>query len=358
MKNIEIKSITFGTLYKKEDKLCNNVEITLKNNPYAKIKDFPSRFYAVKGNKEVGGIDIFQMTVVADREEYIANCGSGLSVSQEERGQGIGKKLAICRLNASPDQISIGSGLSDMSYPLYKKIGCHFFYSPRMGLFINPRKIVHGYLGKLSVAVSPIIKFIMLLLALPMSRRNYYIKRKYRIYKLTKAGDDIEKIVTDDSCRFCEKHTKEWFNWTLKYGFSTEENEKNYLYAIKDKENQIEAFFMFKARIKNGITSRHINNVQVISLIEWGIKKDSSITEKDIVASFSDVAKKKGADIIEVSFLSPRLMKSLTRMGFVKMLDGRIMLYAGENSPLRQHEGWNEEKNWRLRPACSDYGFC
>lgn len=38
--------------------------------------------------------------------------------------------------------------------------------------------------------------------------------------------------------------------------------------------------------------------------------------------------------------------------------DGRIMLYTGENSPLRQHEGWDEEKNWRLRPACSDYGFC
>lgn len=358
MNDIEIKSVSFGTLCNKDDKQCTATEITLKNNPYANIKDYPTRFCALKGEKQVGAVNIFPTIVVADNEEYNANCGSGLSVSKEVRGKGIGKRLAICRMNASPDNISIGAGLSSMSYPLYKKLGCLFFHSPRLGLFVNPRKILQSYFGCWSILINPIVSLIISILTLSLYSRNSYIKEKYNICKLAKANNEIEEIVENDNHRFCEKHSKEWFNWHINYNFSTKEYDRNFLYAIKNQHNEIEAFFMFKARIKDNVTTRHINNVQVISLIEWGIKNGSAITEKDIVASFLDTAKKMKADIVEVSFLSSELMKQLKRIGFIKILDGRIMLYAGDKSPLRQHKGWDKKENWRLRPAYSDYGFC
>lgn len=359
MKEITIKSHNFSILCEKPDDKCNGVEITLKNNPYAYIKDVPSKFYAVKqDNTVVGSIYIYPIIVTADKKEYIANCASTLYVSKEERGKGIGKELAICRMNASPDRISIGAGLSNMSYPLYKKLGCTFFYSKRMGLIVKSGKILKGYIGWLSVILGPIMNFFMSLLAFSLHFKNLKLRNKYVVSKLNEATAEIEEIVKEDKSRFQEKHTKEWFNWLLNYNFLTHESDKNYLYTIRNKQGFIEAFFMFKKRIKDDITSKHINNVCVISLIEWGIKRNSSLTEKDIVACFSKEARKLEADIVEVSFLANDFMKSLKRSGFINMMDARIVLYAGDSSPLRNHSGWNEGKNWRLRPAYSDYGFC
>ena len=358
MEEVKIKSLDFKSLYEKDEKMCDAVEKTLKHNPFAHIQDIPVEYYAEKQGKKVGSITIFPILVTADGKDYVANAGSGLFVSNEERGKGIGKKLAICRMNSSQDQISIGAGLSNMSYPLYKKLGCTFFISPRMGLVVNSKKIVHAFIGKLSVIVAPIINFFLFLISLPLYFKNKRIKNRYTICELDKACSEIENIVNEDEARFQEKHTKEWFDWLLNYNFKQNDIERNQLFAIKDRNGAIEAFFMFKTRIKKNIISSKTKDIRITSRIEWGIKIGSGLTEKDLVASFCDIAKKSNADIIEVSFLPKNTMRFLKKMGFIKMLDGRIMLYVGDESPLIKHEGWKREENWRLRPAYSDYGFC
>ena len=358
MEEIKIRSIDFKSLYEKDDKICDAVEKTLKHNPFAHIQDLPVEYYAEKQDKKVGSITIFPVLLTADGKDYVANAGSNLFVSNEERGKGIGKKLAICRMNASSDKISIGAGLSNMSYPLYKKLGCTFFISPRMGLIVNSKKIVHGFIGNLSTIAAPIIDFFFFLFSLPLYFKNKRLKNKYTICELDKACSEIEKIVYEDKARFQEKHTKEWFNWLLNYNFMQNDIERNQLFAIKDRNGEIEAFFMFKTRIKNKIISSKTRDIRITSLIEWGIKSSSSLTEKDIVASFCDIARKQKTDIVEISFIPKDITESLRRNGFIKMLDGRIMLYSIEDSPIRKHEGWDKEENWRLRPAYSDYGFC
>ena len=358
MEEIKIKSLDFKSLCEKDDKMCDSVEKTLKNNPFAHIQDIPVEYYAEKQGKKVGSITIFPILVTADGNDYVANAGSGLFVSNEERGKGIGKKLAICRMNASCDKISIGAGLSNMSYPLYKKLGCTFFISPRMGLIVNSKKIVHGFIGSLSTIVAPIINFFIFIISLPLYFKNKRIKNRYTICELDKACSEIENIVNEDKARFQEKHTKEWFDWLLNYNFMQNDIERNQLFAIKDRNGAIEAFFMFKTRIKSNIISNKTKDIRITSLIEWGIKSGSSLTEKDIVASFCNIARKQKTDIAEISFIPRILQNPLKRNGFIKMLDGRIMLHSIEDSPIRKHDGWDKEENWRLRPAYSDYGFC
>ena len=356
MRDIEIKSLDNKTLYNKDEKSCNAVERTIKDNPFAHLHDIPVEYYAEIQGCKVGTIKVFPMLVSAQGKNYIANCASGLSVSKEHRGKGIGTKLAKSRISSSPDNISIGAGLSEMSYPLYKKLGCHFFYSPRLGLLVNSHKFVKSFVGRMSAIIAPIVNLSISILSLPLLIRGLKLKKRYQVCKLEKACKEIEDIVNKDKKCFQEKHNVEWFNWVLSHSFTDNEAEKNHLYAIKNHKGEIEAFFMHKVRIKNNI--RNIKNVRVTSLIEWGIEENSRLNEKDIVAAFSAVARKQEADIIEVSFLSSSVMKSLKRMGFIKMLDGRIMLYVGEDSPLRKYDGWEKEENWRLRPAYSDYGFC
>ncbi len=331
----------------------NSKEATLIKNPFRDIKIIPDQIYATYNGEIVGSVYVFPILIKTNNNIIIGNGGSTLFVNKEKRGLGIGKKLAYERLNISPNKVSILAGLSSMSYPLYTKLGCKFFYSKRIGYINNSGPILTAKFGKYSKHIIPhLVNFLLRLFYFPYSLSYKKLSKKYNVIKVNNASERIEEIATN-SLLFQELHTKEWFNWHINNTFFNTNQDYQALYEVHDENAKTIAFFMVKIRTKE------INNnkIKIISLIEWGIAKESSLSEKDIIILLIHEMKKLNPDIIEVSFLDKNLMKHLEKTGFFFLKEARIGIYVGEDSPLRKYSGFNIDSNWRLRPAYSDYGL-
>lgn len=356
MDELEIKKFYIDDL--KEGRIETSVlrKNTFLSNPFKELENMPLLYQAYYNEKAVGMVFTYPSAILIDREIHLCNSGSLLCVDANYRGLGIGKKLGLCRLNSASTGISVAAGLTPMSFPLYKKLGCNMFESPRLGLVINSQPVLKALLPSIfSSLLWPFINICLLLLRLPLSY-TYRKLSNYDVSELEQATYEIEDIVSEDNHRFSELHNKEWFDWQLNNTFDENPIAKQKLYEIK-MNNVVVGFFMIKIRIKDNVTAHKFRNLKVVSLVEWGVSNKSQLTEFELVVLAIKKMILHQADLIELSFLSKNLMKKLRRYGFIKMFEGNIGIYISDNNPIKQVDGIFDETNWRLRPAYSDCAF-
>lgn len=330
---------------------------TLSNNPFRHEENIPAQICALSEGETVGSILCFPSKIIAEGKEYVCNSGSSLYVNPKYRGHGIGTKLGIKRLNASKNKISLAAGLSNMSLPIYKKLGCVIFYPKRFNIVRNSKIFLANWLNGLPLTIAT--SLLNLILKIQQGLIECYIKfhlKGVTVHKLNKATNDIENIFNSDCHKFKEYHNKSWFNWHLNNCMTEHTLNKQFLYLIKH-DNESVGFIMIKTRYKESAGKGKLKNALIGSIIEWGSSDLRIVDNKKLCILGIDILLKKKVDIIDIFSDDKNTIKFLRNIGCIKNGVGNFAVFAGEGSPLKQYSGYDKQENWRIRPATSDNGL-
>lgn len=133
----------------------------------------------------------------------------------------------------------------------------------------------------------------------------------------------------------------------LNYSVAPEPRKKT-LFTI-EKDGKIEAFFLTKVQFFETASSRGFKNVNLDTVMEWGISKDSELTEKNInllaIQSFD-----KDVDGIQVATTDDNLARKLKKYLFVGIGKANF----GVKIKSVKDPGLKDINNWRVRLAGCD----
>lgn len=357
--NITFQKISITELENNQNKFISKTQsITLKANPFKDTDNIPTQILAKIDGEIAGSILCFPSKILVNNQEFTSNSGSSLYVNPLYRGHGIGTKLSIQRLNASKNKISLAAGLSHMSLPIFKKLGCTIFYPDRYILFINSKILYSKWLK--GIALSIISKLTNVILKIPLLWITLYTHLKVNRFCITQikhATEDIEKIFNADTHTFKELHNIEWFNWHLDYNFSDDPRNHQDLYLVS-KNNENIGFFMTKVRFKEKAGQGKLKNLLIGSIIEWGSINPQILTDKELcIMAINKLYKKDKVDIIDIMTDDADTISFLRKSGLKKNGTGNFAIYTGEDSPLNKFPEYKVQTNWRIRPATSDNGL-
>lgn len=357
--NITFQKINITELENNQNRFISKAQsIALKANPFKDTDNIPTQILAKIDGEIAGSILCFPSKILANNQEFTSNSGSSLYVNPLYRGHGIGTRLSIQRLNASTNKISLAAGLSHMSLPIFKKLGCTIFYPSRYMLFINSKIIYSKWIKGITLSIiSGLTNLILKIPLLCIAVYSHVKVNRFHITKINKATEDIERIFNADSHPFKELHNVEWFNWHLNYNFSDDSRNHQDLYLVS-KDNENIGFFMTKVRFKEKAGQGKLKDLLIGSIIEWGTINSQIVTDKELcIMAINQLYKKDKVDIIDIITDDIDTISFLRKSGFKKNGTGNFAIYTGEESPLKKYPEYRNQTNWRIRPATSDNGL-
>lgn len=329
----------------------------LYENPFS-YKDAPILLQMEDEGECVGSVYAFPLQLCYKNGEVFTACaGSTLEVKQGFRGLGLAKKMTLQRLELTKDRIAIASGLSNMSLPLFRKLGFSVFISKRNIYLKNSRPIVE-MLFKESLLLrvfTNLLNCFLGILKMFLSFQRFLLFRGLSIEEVEDVPTEIEEIICMDPSIFRENHDRDWFKWILKGGFVLDDRSKQHLFVVKNK-NEIIGFYMTKERFHKQASHRGFKNVILGSVIEWGVKPGISLKEEhlilDAILSFGS-----HVDAVEVCSTNEKINKFLKNRFIIGVGESNFAVKAHENSPMALLPEYKEQFNWRIRPAASDNSF-
>ena len=354
----------------KIEELNKNDKINQTNIPSAKLESLLNNPFGNDMNcialeaigdevmsANIGSVITIPLQLVANERIYSVCGGSSLSVNPQYRGRGIAAQLTTRRIQLSHDKIAIASGLSGMSLPLFQKLKFTTFVFPRLIFLRHSRPVLEMFMkGVILKICSSLVDVILLFYSSCLKSFSLFGKENIIIEEISEATTVVEEIVKADEHMFRENHTKEWFNWVLKYPFTEDSRAKQHLYVIK-KNGSVVAFFMTKERFYEQASHRGFKNIILGSVIEWGVKKNCGIEEKDVcVAALFSFGK--NVDAVEVCTENKTIIKVLKRRGIIQVGESNFAIKVSEDSEfVTFKDEYSNIKNWRIRPAMSDNGL-
>lgn len=351
----EIVKVGIAELIKEKDE--NEKKMTaLLRNPLLNNIECAKLRYVIDDNP-AGSVNTIPLQITAHGQTFDVCAGSTLKVVPEYRGRGIAQKLTLERITLSKDRIAIASGMSNMSLPLFQKLGFTTFVYPRL-IFINHSRAVvdaflHGFLQRI---VSAACDFCINIYKRMLYVCSIWNNKRIQIQEVVDDFSELGKIVEEDSHAFKEKHNEEWFRWVSKHSFSDDERSEQHVYLVKQ-NGVAQAFFMTKIRFYEKASHRGFNNVLLGSVIEWGIKANSSIKESQVCMA-ALLSFKKEVDAIELCTPDKKLRKYLKWRGVAQVGNSNFAIKAAPDSPLHKYDNeLSDIENWRIRPAMSDNGL-
>lgn len=321
--------------------------LVLKKNPFRQNDNDVFQIFVCDNEDVIASGFHFPTSLVIDGNEIESITCSTLSVNSTHRKQGIGSKIHKLRMEHSQNGAILIGSVSQMQYNIMQKLGAKLFFSPRLLLLKKSRAVVEmfckGFLAKIVAFICNIFLFIQQQFIKLIAQING--QWKYEIYEVKEIDQEYERIWNGNKERFKENHNKEWAKWVL------DSNKDCKLYYIKRKGDVI-AWFIIKEQFHKQASQRGFKNVTLRSIIEWetaDIKKLSYFK----ICLFA-MTLPGNIDAIEFVPFNKSLYKKMLFLGTVPMGKGNVVLRLSENSPLREIEGINNEKNWRIRPAAGD----
>lgn len=326
------------------------------SNPFL-YEDAPFMIKCEDSGITVGSVYAFPLEITANNIRYKVCAGSTLTVDEQFRGKGLAKQMTLKRLEISGDNIAIASGLSNMSFPLFKKLGFSMFLLKRCLLIKKSYPAVKKYFKSnyLSLMVASIIDFFINIWIGILRINN---KKKLESCEIEEVSDtpvEVPQIIEQDAHIYKENHTYEWFQWVLKGQFNEGDKNKQHLFVIK-RNGLIVAFYMTKERYYEKASHRGFENLVLGSVIEWGVAPGYNISESDLLINAA-LSFSKDVDVVEICTSDNVVSKNLRKNLFLHMGESNFAIKVGDKSPIKDNENINKMTNWRIRPAASDNSF-
>ena len=178
--------------------------------------------------------------------------------------------------------------------------------------------------------------------------REKSLLAKYRITESFEVPNEVIAIIEEDSHPYSEYHDKQWFEWNLHHTFREDSRIKKKLFLVK-RGKVIEAFFIIKEEFFEQASRRGFKNVYLGSVMEWGIKKESTLTEDQLYVLAIDMFSN-DIDGIQVASNDNQVLSRLKKKLFVGVGNANMAVRI----KVPKFDDISDISKWRLRLACGD----
>ena len=296
-------------------------------------------------NKEIGRAFCFGTRIKAGDKVFAAGTGLGFEVIEEYRKEGVGADLLL--MSKGEFEFGLVAGLSQMVFPIYRKLRYHLFEVPQYFKVINSRFEIKP---KPSESVSRKLKRIVSNIKLKIkdipTQINYYrLKKRFVIKKEAIIPEWVGEMVANDGHKYMEVHDKEWLQWNLDYNTYGYDEDIQSFYSIFDRNEKPMGFFMTKERIIKKPGRNH--GFIIGTVVEWESCDKSILSEADInllaIPSFS-----KRIDAIFTLACESGTASQLKNMGYKERASFKAGV-AGVKEIRKQFDDLGDQNLWRLR---------
>lgn len=349
---IQFEEVRFGDISSssKYGSIPLNVIDVFRNNPSFGGEDEVVKIVAYAGNEIIGYTMPFNNRLLLNGEIIETQSGCTLYAKEKYKKYAVGAELFYRIVNLHHTKNCCFAGISQKALPLYKVLKLPIFKMFRF-IYIRHSKSVFQSLFKTeSKIINPIIIVVDCILSIHrrLLKQIYINTNDYRVELCDNVPDDVERIVREDSHPFMELHDKAWFEWVLNNSFKIDARLKKKLFVVKIND-KIEAFFVIKQEFFKQASARGYKNVYLASIMEWGIDKNSCLTEDKlnmIALSFVD----DDVDAVQIATDDSRIAKKY-RMNLMKQM-GNANMSVRVKSLIDNR--LKDQNNWRLRMAAGD----
>lgn len=304
-------------------------------------------------DKEVNGRVLFFPSTLKKNDELIpATGGSSLFVSETGRRHMLGADLILHPILNPCSKVLLYGGMTPQAIAIYEKLKFRIFDIPQSWQIRNIKPVLMriGLKGASLKYVSSLANF---LICPFISVSNKLIVRgcsRFTVEPLSDIPDWVEKMVLSDSHKYAEYHNKEWFSWVLN---------NNFFDSTKNKKSLLGIFiggqpcgFLLLSEQDTDLTEAGVGKVSFGRILEWGVTDENIINERQIfriaISMFS-----KNVDVVSISSLDTKLLKSLRKFGFFK--HGTDNMAVKDLCKVLDNDS-KDINNWRIR-SCSDTPF-
>ena len=278
-----------------------------------------------------------------------AGIGSALETAEAYRHLGVGADSVLFSATNSEYPVYIGSGISDMSLALYRKLHYYILEFPRIMQLRDARCFLESK-GIKGIALKWMSKLLNMLLNLFVgyaNRRGRKLQQCYQVEKVTKVPVWVDEIVLNDGHKYMEVHDHLWLQWNLDYNFRGLSQDIQSFYVVKERGNPV-GFFMTKERFREK-AGGVLKNILIGSIVEWGIAADCALSEMDLYA-MALLTFSKDVDIVETATIDRKVIKQMKRFGFIT----HGYAHIGMKDKKKQYRDAADINLWRVRYGYAD----
>lgn len=297
----------------------------------------------------VGRLSFFPIEFKAGNEVFKGNGGSSLFVHEDFRKYDVAVEIVMFPITNKLSNAIIYADFSKEGIDVYRALRFYIFSLKKLMLVRNSRFIfenygLSGYLLRIATSITNII--LLPINKLLNSRLPSRLK-KYEVKEVSIVPEWVDEMVLNDGHKYMEIHDHRWLQWCLDNKFHDNPRNKNHFYLVF-KEGSPYGFFMTKERY-GGIESRNISPMLTGSLIEWGSKDESELSEEDLV-QLSIQTFSKDIDLIQVFSDNVHTINKAKRLGFWEH-GCHFIVYK---DMLKRFKEAKDQRLWRLRFGYSD----
>lgn len=348
----ELSTIGRFASYEDPDKLIyTNPQIikTFQTNPYVVSEDDVAQIIGVVSNRIIGGIGSLRLKISADNCDYVATANVDTFVNPEFRKTCYAIDMMSISINIPKDHCTINFNISPVARKVAKLMGRAIFLVRQFVLVRRSKFFFASRLPKLvAMIVCPLLDVAFWLNRMIVAA---IVKVVTIGYKLQDVANDDEKVaefagmIAADKHRFREHMGVEWFKWMLNNDFQDQANSRKRIFKI-EKNGERVGFVMVR-------NSDHGKRGRVI---DWQFEEKFEKMTPWLLLKAALKIEGAEAVVIAIDKTDEYTLKILGRM-LLHIPDQCAGVGAGAKSPLKQHEGWKEAKNWRIRPSMGDAAF-
>lgn len=323
---------------------------TFKENPYVSDSTTPVQAVGLSGQDVVGKINQLWYDIFAEGKRYRVVSGEDLFVYEKFRSTMYGVKLLDGLKAFSPDRIVMGCRYSALAQKVIALLRYHIFPLRHFYLIRHSEKFVSSHLRPSLVRVGAFVTdFIFAiwrsLLSLMAWVRTHEVTIRIMELSDSEGLKKIEDVVASDTHRFREDITANWLKWVVGNDFCEGARKKLYGYY---REDRLIGFalvrFMADGKGKG-------------ELLEWQFVPDYRGKEAHLILR-SLIKLVAHCDFAMLMFDAENAeLNNFFKRKLVRRKDDLAALYVAPDSPLRRHLGYEEARNWRIRPALGDSCF-
>lgn len=332
--------------------MCSsNIQQVFLHNPQLINEDQTFAYFELVEGK-YGGTAFFYPSIMKVGNELIeATGGSTLEVYEEYRHLALGADIVMYPIVNKVSNALIYAGLSSQALSLYKKTRFIIFAYPRMMLLRKSKSILRAkkFRGFLLKLTSTVIDTILRWFSLIEKHKIKTLKRKFRVHEVDKIPDFVEELVRQDSHKYAEYHSKDWFQWNLDYNLTGEPTDHQHFYIVNSATNDEPiGFFMTKERYRK-TAGGSLQDIVVGSIVEWGSKNLDELSESTLNALALPTFSNK-VDIIEFASADCDTISKMKRYGFIQHGNAHIAV----KDLTKKYKDIKDINNWRIRFGYAD----
>ena len=329
---------------------------TIIDYPLRKNYDAPAQILALYGNIIIGKIDILfgEIKIGKSSEKILWLSTWEVGIKFRHMGAGLFMMLKLQNLGYTLG----GCNVSQIAYPLYRKLKWKEYDLTRLVLIISSRSAVRRYISSVYFSY-PIESIVNIILKV----QKYLIKllisvgyRKYNISRVDSFNEEFSDILKNNDITFGSPRSIEWYEWLLKNSFTSLDEVNKGLYAVKDGAGIIVGCFLFKQRFYKSASQKGFKNLLLASLQDWQIFDNAKISQFGLILLAINKIFEFNPDAIEVCTDNDQLQKYLKIIGLIPA--GKLSIFIKPNSKsLLYSMGGSESGNSELRPVEGDNFF-